>query len=142
MGFSKDCVEQYRREIRIMWRVLAVGSLIATGFHLYSVPLVARFAARLIADFDPAPELETTPIEVVVLDEVSQPTPPDREEEPPTPEQPAASADNPSPPPLATTAEPIPTDVRAADVVQIDAAIAAIDGAADGQGAAGSSTAI
>ena len=69
-----------------MWRALAVGALIAIGFHVFSVPLAARFAARLMGAYDPAVELETTPIEVVVVEEeVIQQAPPPEEEvlEPP-----------------------------------------------------------
>lgn len=142
MGFSKDCFEQYRREIRIMWRVLAVGSLIAAGFHVYSVPLVARFASRMLGPLGTAPEFESTPIEVVVVEEeVSQPPLEEEPEEEP-PDEPAASAEQPSAPPQATTAEPIPTNVRSADTIQTEAAIATTDGALDGQGAVGDSTAI
>ncbi|MEM6252534.1 MAG: TonB family protein [Cyanobacteria bacterium P01_D01_bin.156] len=143
MGFSKECFEQYRQEIRIMWRVLAIGSLIAAGFHLYSVPLVARFASRILGPLGATPEFESTPIEVVVIEEeVSQPPPEEKPEEELLSDEPAAAAETPSAPPQPTAADPIPAEVRSADVVQTDAAISTSESAVDGQGAVGNSTAI
>lgn len=144
MGFSKSCFEQYRREIRLMWRALAVGALIATGFHVFSVPLAARFAARLMGAYDPAVELETTPIEVVVVEEevIQQAPPPEEEVLEPSPDEPAAAAEQPSAPPLATAAEPVPTRTESVDTVPTEAAIATEHGAIDGQGAVGDSNAI
>ncbi|MEO0870296.1 MAG: energy transducer TonB, partial [Cyanobacteria bacterium J06642_11] len=76
-------------------------------------------------------------------EEVSQ-SPPEEtpEEEEPPPDEPAASATEPSTPPLPTAAEPVPTDVRSADVVNTEAAIATPEGSIDGQGAVGDSTVI
>lgn len=125
-----------------MWRVLGVGAIAAVGFHLFSVPIVARFTARLMGAFDPAVELETTPIEVIVEEEVVQQQPPPEEKTVDLPPEPAAAADQPSAPPLATAAEPVPTDTRSADTVPTQAAISTEDGVAGGQGAVGDSTAI
>ena len=143
MGFSKSCFEQYRRELRFMWRALAVGAFVAAGFHVFSIPLAARFTARLIGAFDPAIELETTPVEIVVVEEeVTQQAPPEAEVIDPPPDEPAASAEQLSAPPLATATEPVPTATRSADTVPTAAAIATENGAIDGQGAVGDSSAI
>ena len=127
-----------------MWRALAVGALIAIGFHVFSVPLAARFAARLMGAYDPAVELETTPIEVVVVEEevIQQAPPPEEEVLEPPPDEPAAAAEQPSAPPLATATEPVPTRTESVDTVPTETAIATENGAIDGQGAVGDSTAI
>ncbi|MEO0349114.1 MAG: energy transducer TonB [Cyanobacteria bacterium P01_A01_bin.15] len=126
-----------------MWRALALGALVATGFHVFSVPLAARFAARLMGAYDPAVELETTSIEVVVVEEAIQQAPsPEAEVLEPPPDEPAAAAEQPSAPPLATAAEPVPTRTESIDTVPAEVAIATENGAIDGQGAIGDSTAI
>ena len=141
MGFSKDTFEQYRKEIRIMWRVLAVGAVVAGGVHVASLPWLSRMVSGLQEN---APsEIEATPIEIVVEEEVVQQTP-DPEPEPPEDNpEPAASAERPSAAPLATNTEPIPTsDVVSADTVAVAPSIATENGEIDGQGAGGTSEAI
>ncbi|MEM8612133.1 MAG: TonB family protein [Cyanobacteria bacterium P01_H01_bin.105] len=128
-----------------MWRALAIGALVATGFHGFSVPLAARFVARLVGAYDSVVELGTTPIEVVIVEEeVIQQAPPPAENvvEPTTSDKPAAAAEQPSAPPLATATEPFPTNTESVDTVLTETAIATENGAIDGQGAVGDSTAI
>ncbi|MEM7061642.1 MAG: energy transducer TonB [Cyanobacteria bacterium P01_B01_bin.77] len=127
-----------------MWRALAVGAFVAAGFHMLSIPLAARFTARLMGAFDPAVELEATPVEVVVLEEevIQQALPPEEELLDSPPDEPVAAAEQSSAPPLATTAEPMPTGTQSADTVQTAAAIATENGAIGGQGAVGDSTVI
>ncbi|MEM1241173.1 MAG: hypothetical protein AAGI45_15135, partial [Cyanobacteria bacterium P01_H01_bin.26] len=125
MGFSKSCFEQYRREIRFMWRALAIGALVATGFHVFSVPLAARFVSKIMGAYDSVVELGATPIEVVVVDEevIQQAPPPEEDVIEPTPDEPAAAAEQSSAPPLATATEPVPTNTESADTVPTAAAI-------------------
>ncbi|KPQ36565.1 MAG: TonB receptor energy transduction system periplasmic component TonB [Phormidesmis priestleyi Ana] len=140
MGFSKDNFEQYRREIRIMWRVLAVGTVVAGGIHFFSLPWISRLVSGSTQE---SAQIEATPIEIVVEEEVVQQTP-DPEPEPLTENpEPAASAERPSAAPLATNAEPVPVnEVAAADTVAIAPAIATENGAIDGAGAVGESAAV
>lgn len=134
--FSRDCLEQYRREIQITRRVLAAGALLATGFHAVSLPLVDRLTAGLIGDFEP--NFEATPIDVFVEDELIQETPEPEPEPADVSPEPVAAAQRPSAPPLATVAEPIPvSEVAAADTVVVEATIAAENGSISGQGAVG-----
>ncbi|MEO1592614.1 MAG: TonB family protein [Cyanobacteria bacterium J06632_22] len=138
--FSRDCFEQYRREVRIMWRVLAVAGLVAAGVHAFSLPFVARFTAGLVGD--PEPDIAATPIEIVVEEELQQQTS-EPETDPEDQPEPAAAAQQPSPPPLATAAQPVSaSDVAAADTVAVQQAIATENGSIVGQGAVGGSTAI
>ena len=141
MGFSKDNFEQYRREIRIMWRVLAVGAVIAGGAHLFSLPWISKLVSSSAGDS--SPEIAAIPIEIVVEEDVVQQTP-DPEPEPPEENpEPAASASRPSAAPLATNAEPVPTrEVASADTVAVAPSIATASREVDGQGAVGESSAV
>ncbi|MEL7330557.1 MAG: hypothetical protein AAGJ69_12120, partial [Cyanobacteria bacterium J06559_1] len=140
MGFSKDNFEQYRREIRIMRRVLAVGAVVAGGVHLFSLPWISRMISSPIEE---VAEVDAIPIEIVVEEEVVQQTPEPEPEPPEEDPEPAASAEQPSAPPLATTAEPLPTNtVAAADTVAVAPSIATENGEIDGQGAVGESSAV
>ncbi|MEO1068136.1 MAG: TonB family protein [Cyanobacteria bacterium J06638_6] len=141
MGFSKSCLEQYKQELRILRRVLAVGALAAAGFHLVYVPAIIRYAGGLMGAVDPAVELDT-PIEIMVVDEPSTPEPKEVTPPPPTEDaianEPAAGAEEPSPLPLAS--EPVvpePASADSVDTVATGPAIASETGAEDGQGAAG-----
>lgn len=78
MGFSKDNFEQYRREVRIMWRVLAAGAVVAGGVHFFSLPWISRMISSSEQGAD---EIAAIPIEIVVEEEVVQQTP-DPEPEP------------------------------------------------------------
>lgn len=140
MGFSKDIFEQYRREVRIMWRVLAVGAVAAGGVHLFSLPWISRLVSS--SEEGSRTELEATPIEVFVEEEVvQQATEP--EPEPKENPEPAASAERPTAAPLATNVEPVPiSEVASADTVAVAPAIATENGEVDGQGAVGTSSAI
>ncbi|MBE9060852.1 energy transducer TonB, partial [cf. Phormidesmis sp. LEGE 11477] len=141
MGFSKDTFEQYRREIRIMWRVLGVGALVAGGVHFFSLPFISRMISGAPTD---DPQVTAVPVEIIVEEELVQQAPDEPEPEPPEPEpEPAASASRPSAAPLATNAEPVPTpEVAAADTVAAAPAIATENGEIDGEGAVGDSTAV
>ncbi|MEL6816371.1 MAG: energy transducer TonB, partial [Cyanobacteria bacterium J06598_3] len=138
-GFSKDNLDQYRREIRIMWRVLAVGAVAASGAHILSLPWISRMVSRS----EESVEIAATPIEIVVeeelVQEVAEPEPEPPEENP----EPAASAERPSAAPLATNTEPLPTsEVASADTVAVAPSIATENGEVDGQGAVGDSAAV
>ena len=139
MGFSKDNFEQYRREIRIMWRVLAVGAVVASGAHLFSLPWLSRLVSGPAGDG--SPEIEAIPIEILVEEEVVQQTPEPEPEPPEENPEPVASAEKPSAAPLATNnAEPVPTrEVASADTAAVSSSIATENGAVDGQGAVGES---
>ena len=142
MGFSKDNFEQYRREIRIMWRVLAVGAVFASGVHILSLPWVSRMVSGVAEDS--TPEIEAVPIEILVEEEVVQQTP-EPEPEPDIKEntEPAAAAEQPSAAPLATNTEPLPlSEVAAADTVAGAPAIATENGTVEGEGAVGDSAAV
>ena len=140
MGFSKDTFDQYGKEIKIMWRVLAVGAVVAGSVHFFSLPWVSRMISGPVEDVI---EIDATPIEVVIEDALVQQTP-DPEPEPPEENPaPAASADRPSAPPLATSAEPLPlSEVASADTVAVAPSIATAGGVAGGQGAVGDSSVI
>jgi len=142
MGFSEDCFNQYRREIRIMWRVLAGAALLASGFHVFSLPFISRFAANLTGDT--GAEEEAIPIEIIVEEEVVQQTPEPEPEPPKASTEPAAAAEQPSAPPLATNVqESVPTsEVASADTVAVTPAIATENGVAGGEGAVGESAAV
>lgn len=141
MGFSKEIFEQYRREVRIMWRVLAVGAVIAGSAHFLSLPFISRLIS--VATGDAGSETEATPIEIVVEEEVAQVA---KEPEPELPKEqiePAASADRPSAAPLATNNEPVPlSDVAAANTVAVAPSVATENGEVGGEGAVGESSAI
>ncbi|MGD1900091.1 MAG: TonB family protein [Phormidesmis sp.] len=142
MGFSKDNFEQYRQEIRIMWRVLAVGAVFASGVHILSLPWVSRMVSGVAEDS--TPEIEAVPIEILVEEEVVQQTP-EPEPEPDIKEntEPAAAAEQPSAAPLATNTEPLPlSEVAAADTVAVAPAIATENGTVEGEGAVGDSAAV
>jgi TonB family protein len=141
MGFSQSVFEQYTREIRILRWVLAVGALAAAGFHLFSVPAIIRYAGGLM---EPVPtiELETTPVEIVVVDEPVTPEPEEVTPPPPTEtaetNEPGAGAEEPSPLPLASDpVVPEPASAESMDTVAIGPAIASETGAEDGAGAVG-----
>ncbi len=141
MGFSDDNFNQYRKEIRIMWRVLAVGVVVAGGVHVFSLPWISRMVSG--PPGEEIAEIEATPIEIVVEEELVQQTPEPEPEEPEENPEPAASADKPSAAPLATAADPVPTsEVAAADTVAVTPAIATENGAIAGQGAVGESSVI
>jgi len=142
MGFSKSCLEQYKREIRILWRVLAIGALAAAGFHLFSIPAILRYAGGLRELASPADELETTPVDIVVVDEEITPEP--EEVTPPPPEETAvtnetaAAAAQPSPLPQAS--DPLVSEPASADSINTVAtgpAITSEIGVEDSEGAAG-----
>ena len=142
MGFSKDNFEQYRQEIRIMWRVLAVGAVFASGVHILSLPWVSRMVSGVAEDS--TPEIEAVPIEILVEEEVVQQTP-EPEPEPDIKEntEPAAAAEQPSAAPLATNTEPLPlSEVAAAATVAVAPAIATENGTVEGEGAVGDSAAV
>jgi len=141
MGFSKSVFEQYKREIRILRWVLAVGALAAAGFHLFSVPAIIRYAGGLMEPV-PTVELETTPVEIVVVDEPITPEPEEVTPPPPTEEsvtnEPAAGAEEPSPLPLASDpVVPEPASADSMDTVATGPAVTSETGAEDGEGAAG-----
>ncbi|MEL7142306.1 MAG: TonB family protein [Cyanobacteria bacterium J06643_4] len=143
MGFSKEIFEQYRREVRIMWRVLAVGAVIAGSAHFLSLPFISRLISVATGDSDSG--IDATPIEIVVEEEVTQVAKePEPEPEPPEEQpEPAASADRPSAAPLATNNEPVPlSDVAAANTVAVSPSIATENGEVGGEGAVGESSAI
>lgn len=124
-----------------MRRVLIGAALLAGGFHVFSLPFISRFAASLTGAPDSEEEI-SIPIEIVVEEDIVQqaPEPEDPPEENP---EPAASAERPSAPPLATSAEPVPiSEVASADTVAVARAIATENGVAGGQGAVGNSSAI
>ncbi|MEM6451330.1 MAG: energy transducer TonB [Cyanobacteria bacterium P01_D01_bin.105] len=140
MGFSKETFEQYRREIRIMWRVLGVGALVAGSVHFFSLPFVSRLIS--VAP-DSEPDSEPVPIELIVEEALVQQTPDEPEEPPEEEPEPAASAQRPSAAPLATSAEPVPTaEVAAADTVAVAPSVAAENGAIDGEGAVGDASVV
>jgi len=141
VSFSKETVEQYRREIRLMWRVLGVGALVAGSVHFFSLPFISRMISGVPTE---EPEITAVPIEVIVEEEPVQQTPDEPDPEPPEENpEPAASAQRPSAAPLATDAEPVPiAEVAAADTVAVAPAIATENGAIDGEGAVGDSSAI
>ncbi|MEM8505064.1 MAG: energy transducer TonB [Cyanobacteria bacterium P01_D01_bin.1] len=124
-----------------MWRVLAVGAVVAGGVHIFSLPWISRMVS---GGEQSEPEIEATPIEIVVEEELVQQTTEELEPEPPEENpEPVASAERPSAAPLATTAEPLPTSpVAAADTVAVAPAIATENGTVDGQGAEGDSSVI
>lgn len=145
MGFSKEIFEQYRREVRIMWRVLAVGAVIAGSAHFLSLPFISRLIS--VATGDPSSDIDATPIEIVVEEDVTQvakePEPEPEPEPPKEQPEPAASADRPSAAPLSTNAEPVPlSDVAAANTVAVSPSIATENGEVGGEGAVGESSAV
>ena len=123
-----------------MWRVLAVGAVAAGGVHLFSLPWISRLVSS--SEEGSRTELEATPIEVFVEEEVvQQATEP--EPEPKENPEPAASAERPTAAPLATNVEPVPiSEVASADTVAVAPVIATESGEVDGQGAVGTSSAI
>lgn len=142
MGFSKSVFEQYKREIRILQWVLAVGALAAAGFHLFSVPAIIRYADGLMKAVDPTVELETTPVEIIVVDEPITPEPEVVTPPPPTEasvtNEPAAGAEEASPLPLASDpVVPEPATAESMDTVATGPTLASETGAEDGKGAAG-----
>ncbi|MEB3360474.1 MAG: energy transducer TonB [Synechococcales bacterium] len=147
MGFSKSCFEQYKREIRILWWVLALGTLAAAGFHIFSVPLMIRYATSLTVLPDLTVEPEAPPVDLIFIDEAVVPEPevtssPPAEEEA-VADEPAAAAAQPTPPPLASeTAIPQTSSTVSADTVPTDVAIAAETAAEGGEGAVGSTDTI
>ena len=124
-----------------MRRLLVVGAVIAGGVHVFSLPWISRLVSSVSGE--PAPQVEATPIEIIVEEEVVQQTP-DLEPEPPKENpEPAASAERPSAPPLATTTEPVPiSEVASADTVAVAPAIATESGVEGGEGAVGDSSVI
>lgn len=124
-----------------MWRVLAVGAVVAGGAHVVSLPWISRMVSG--SQENVSPDIVATPIEIVVEEEVVQQTPEPEPEPPEENPEPAASAERPSAAPLATNAEPVPTsEVASADTVAVSPSIATENGEVDGQGAVGTSSAI
>ncbi|NEP16796.1 MAG: TonB family protein [Leptolyngbya sp. SIO4C1] len=119
---------------------LGVGAIVAIGFHILSIPRVARFAGRLLEGGN-SPAEDSIPIEIVVEDELNQSPPPEEAPIEPT-DEPAAMSEQPSAPPLATESVPVQPTAESVDTVPVPAAVAAANGVEGGQGAVGDSTVI